>query len=464
MMELGARTAMRYRGMAAMSLAALLSAALLCGGCHGGDSSAKPGSQGASASGQQSKTNGSDKGSKGADTSGKSGGGSSGGGDSGGSSGAGGSGGSSDSGVPAGTVTIAPENLARAGIRTGPVEVRRMARQLSVAGQVTTDEKHTDHIGARADGVVERVLVLPGDTVRAGQTLAWLHSHSVHETVGALAQAFAAEDRQTSGVRFSEINRERYQHLLDLQVASQEEAQRANQQLKQSQQDLADAQANVHTEREHLSELLQVSPASLTPSTLYNRELVPLRAVSGGTVLQRDVTPGQVILTGQQAFVVSNLHTVWVTAALNEKDLARVRRGAHVTVTTQGYEGVNFGGTVAVVGDQLDPQTRTVPVRVVVPNPGTKLRPGMFATANIDETATRDGIYVPEGAVQEVNGLEVVFVTSDNKHFSVRAIKLGEHSKGMVEATEGLTPNDHVVTDGAFMVKGELLKGSVGEG
>ena len=442
---------MKPRAQSALLLS-LWAALLLVAGCKGGDTSSKPGGAGSSSSGQQSKTSGSDKGSNGADTSGKSGGGDT------------ANGGSSDASTPAGTVKIDPANLSKAGIRVDQVQVRSMPQQLTVAGQVVMDERHTDHIGVLAEGQIERVLVLPGDNVRAGQTLAWMHSHMVHETVGALTQAYAAVDRQTSGVKFAEINRDRYQHLYALQVASQEEAQRAEQQLKQAQQDLADAQANVHMEREHLSELLQVSPATLTPGNLYNKELIPVRAVAPGTVMQREVTPGQVLNTGDEAFLVSNLSTVWVTAAVNEKDLPGVHRGAQAIVTTQGYPGTNFHATVAMLGDQLDPQTRTVPVRLLVPNPGTRLRPGMFATATINEPATRTALFVPESALQDVNGLRVVFVTADNTTFQVRAVKLGERSQGFVEVVEGLNPGDRTVVDGAFMVKGELLKGSVGEG
>ena len=99
-----------------------------------------------------------------------------------------------------------------------------------------------------------------------------------------------------------------------------------------------------------------------------------------------------------------------------------------------------------------------------MPNPGVRLRPGMFASAIIDEAATRTALFVPESALQDVNGLRVVFVTADNATFQVRAVKLGERSQGFVEVIEGLHPGDHIVVDGAFMVKGELLKGSVGEG
>lgn len=433
-----------------------IAAALLLGGCKGKDSDAGN-------SGQSGKTGGSDKASGGADTSGKSGSGR--GGSSAGSSGSEeASAGSSDASMPVGTVKIDPADLSKAGIRVAPVEVLSVPRQLTVAGQIMLDEKHTDHIGVYADGQVERVLVLPGDYVRAGQTLAWMHSHAVHETEGALMQAYAAVERQTSAVRFAEVNRERYQHLLQLQVASQEEAQRADQQLKQAQQDLTDAQASVHMEREHLSELLQVPPATLTPGHLYDKELVPIRAVSAGSVIQREVTPGQVLNLGQEAFLVSNLSTVWVSAAVNEKDLAGVHRGAKALVTTQGYGDTPFYGTVMMLGDQLDPRTRTVPVRVQVPNPGTRLRPGMFAKAVIDEPASRTGIFVPDGALQDVNGLHVVFVTADGTNFAVRAVKLGSRARGLVEVVDGLAPGDHIVVDGAFMVKGELLKGSVGEG
>lgn len=405
----------------------------------------------ATKSGQSSKSSGSDKASNGADTSGKA--------DSGD-----GSEESRNAGLPVGTVAIALDSQSKAGIRVAPVQVRPFPQQLFVNGQVAMDERHTSHIGARADGVVERVLVLPGDVVRAGQTLAWIHSHTVHETVGALAQAFAAVDRQNSAVKFAEINRDRYQRLLSLQVASQEEAQRAAQELKQAQQSLADADASVRMEREHLSELLQVSPSSLTPSTLYSRELVPIRSEGGGTVVQRDITSGQVLTTGQQAFVVSNLSTVWVMAAVNEKDLPQVHRGQVARISSQGLGDNSLRGTVEMLGDQLDPQTRTVPVRIVVSNLGIPLRPGMFAGAAIQLGFTANGVYVPESAVQDVNGLRAVFVAVDATHFAVRTITPGEHADGMVHVLQGLSPQDHVVVDGAFMVKGELLKGSVGEG
>ncbi len=361
------------------------------------------------------------------------------------------------------TVTLTPEQQQQAGIRIAEVDVQPVARSLDVNGQVGMDEQHTAHIGALADGRITSVYVLPGANVRRGQTLAELHSHTVHETVGALLQAFADLDRQHGAVAFAQGARDRYQHLYSIQAASLEESQHANQQLVQAQTDLAAAEATVHMEREHLSELLQVNPESLTRTNLYNRELVPVRSVIDGTVITRTVTPGMVVQTGMDTFIVSNLSTVWITAALNEKDIALVRLGASARVTTDAYPGQNFPGRVGLVGDTLDPATRTIPVRIVVPNPGIKLRPQMFATASIAQPETRPAVFAPEDALQDVNGLQAAFVTADGKTFHAQAVQVGTRAGHRVEITNGLKPGDHIAIAGAFMLKSELLKGSVGE-
>lgn len=362
-----------------------------------------------------------------------------------------------------GTVKIEAPDQRRAGIAIATVEVRTMPQLLTVSGQVAMNEQHTSHIGTLADGRITAVNVLTGAMVHRGTVLAELHSHSVHETVGALLQAFAAADRQRSAVAFAQQAVERYGHLYGIQAASLEERQNADQMLATARQGMADAEANVHMEREHLSELLQVPPETLKPGNLYNRELVPVRSPIDGVVVARNVTVGQVVDTGFEAFAVSDLSSVWVIAAVNEKDLSLVRRGARADVITQAFADTAFPASVAMVGDTLDPETRTVPVRINVANPGTRLRPGMFASAHIAGPKTRTALFIPEDALQDINGNQVVFVTADGSTFRTQVVKLGTRSEGRTEVIEGLKPGDHVVVNGAFMVKGELLKGSVGD-
>jgi multidrug efflux pump subunit AcrA (membrane-fusion protein) len=362
------------------------------------------------------------------------------------------------------SVKISREDQRRVGITIAPVEMRTIPRVLTVAGQVQMDEQHTSHLGTIADGRITSVDVLPGAVVKRDTLLGGLHSHMVHETVGALVQAYAAVDRQRAAVAFAQQSRERYNHLYSIQVASLEESQRAEQDLLQAKNQLIDAEASVRMEREHLSELLQVSPESLTPNNLYDKEIIPIRSAVNGVVIARNVTVGQVVPTGFEAFVVSDLSTVWVIAAVNEQDLSLIHLGATTTVTIQGNPDELFSGRVAMVGDTLDPQTRTVPVRIVVPNPGTRLRPGMFASAQIAGALTRRAVFVTQDALQDINGMTVVFVTNDGTSFRAQTVTVGTNSEGKTEIVEGLQPGDQVVVGGAFMVKSEMLKGIMGEG
>ncbi len=361
-------------------------------------------------------------------------------------------------------VKIPAQDQQRAGIATAFVLVQRTPRMLSVAGQVAMDEQHTSHLGTIADGRITAVEVLPGARVQRGQVLGSLHSHMVHETVGSLVQAYAEADRQRGAISFAQQAQARYHHLYSIQAASLEESQRSDQEVLQAQKMLVDAEASVHMEREHLSELLQVSPDSLNPNNLYDRELIPIRSPIDGVVIARHISVGQVVDTGFVAFDISNLSTIWVTAAVNQQDLPLIHQGATADVVTSGFPDQLFHGRVAMVGDMLDPQTRTVPVRVVVPNPLTKLRPGMFASAHIAEPATRDAVFVPEGALQDINGMPVVFVTKDGATFQARTINVGSRSMGKAEIVDGLKPGDRIVVNGAFMVKSEMLKGTMGDG
>ena len=366
---------------------------------------------------------------------------------------------------PNDVVKISPDDQKKAGIQTDSVLVRQVPRSLTVAGQVVMDELHTAHVGAIADGRVTSVAVLPGAVVHRGQVLGNIHSHSVHETVGALTQAFADADRQRGAVTFARQARDRYSHLYAIQAASLEESQRAAQELQQAEKMLVDAEANVHMEREHLSELLQVQPESLTRDNLYDRELVPIRSPIDGVVVARNISVGQVVDLGFDAFDITNLASVWVTAAVNQQDLALIRIGAAADILDSASLDTHMmSGHVAMLGDALDPQTRTVPVRIVVPNRGIRLRPGMFVSARIAEPTTRTAVFVPEDALQDINGMRVVFVTGDGQTFRARTVTVGIRSEGKAEIVSGLQPGDRIVVDGAFMVKSEMLKSTMGDG
>ena len=396
------------------------------------------------------------------------------GGDAGTGGGQSGSGGNADSGgakaKPSGdknTIEVPLDQQRVAGIQVAAILPREIPRTLTVPGQIMMDEQRTVHISSYADGRVVDVLKQVGDPVSKGAVLAHIHSHSVHETAGALAQDFANEARAQAALTYAEGMRDRYQHLYSIQAASLEQQQSSQQALLQAQTDLANAQANVRMEREHLGDILFIQPASITPATLYTYENVPIPSPIAGMVISRSITPGGVVEPGVEAYTVSDLTEVWMVAAVSETELSHLRLGQHVLVTTSAWPGVDFPGTVTLIGSTLDPTTRTVQVRATLANPAGHLKPQMFATAMIQEppaaAGTRPALFVPEAALQEVNGVSVIFVTADGTHFAPRALKTLPAVAGQVEVTDGLQPAERVAIAGAFVLKSDLLKGTIGD-
>lgn len=369
------------------------------------------------------------------------------------------------------TIEVSPSQQQTVGIRVEMIQPRSVPRILSVPGQIMMDEQHTAHIASYADGRVMEILKQPGDQVRRGETLARLHSHSVHETVGALAQAFANVDRQKAAVSYAEQKRDRYNHLYSIQAASLEQKQGSEQELIQAQTDLNNAQASVTMEREHLGDLLQEEPASITPANLYRYDEVPIVSPIAGTVITKSITAGAVLEPGVEAFTVSNLASVWMVAAVSEVELPHLRVGEHVNVRSDAWPGRNFSGTVSLIGSTLDPATRTLQVRASLANTMTALKPQMFVTATISESSSQDSasaaqrqaIFIPEDSLQEVNGVQVVFVTGDGTHFTARALQTMPPVNGQVEVSSGLHAGERIAVAGAFMLKAELLKGTLGE-
>ena len=360
------------------------------------------------------------------------------------------------------TIEIPVEQQRAENILLTKIEPRAVPHTFTVPGQIMMDEELTAHIASYPDGKVLEVLKLPGDRVQRGAVLARLHSHSVHESVGALAQAFADLERQKSAVLYETQKRDRYDHLFAIQAASLEQKQTSQQDLVQAQTNLANAQAVVHMEREHLGDLLQEPPASITPANLYTHELVPIKSPIAGTVISRSITPGAVLEPGVEAFTVSNLSRVWMIAQVNEADLADVRMDQHVNVRTKAWPDKNFPGRVTLIGSALDPTTRTVQVRVTIENPHGELKPLMFASATLDGTETKQAIFIPENALQVMDGVNVAFVTQDGTHFTPTALETLPPVNGQVEVTQGLKAGEVIATGGAFMLKSAVLKNSMG--
>jgi RND family efflux transporter MFP subunit len=150
-------------------------------------------------------------------------------------------------------------------------------------------------------------------------------------------------------------------------------------------------------------------------------------------------------------------------AALPEEYLGKVKTGMTAAVHVQAYPDEVFSGKIARLGDQLDAETRTVPVRIVLANPGQRLRPEMYAVAEIAAGGAAEALFVPQSALQDLNGQAVVFLDQGGGKYAVRPVRTGRIQGANVEVLEGLAAGERVVSRGGFVLKSQMFKSSLAE-
>jgi len=364
--------------------------------------------------------------------------------------------------LPSNIITIQPGSQEAAGFAFTKVHARPLPLTTTASGSLTVNEEKTDQIGVLYAGIITQVLVNVGDHVKDGQILARMHTHDLHEAINAYQSALAEAERTRRLIDYTRRNRERYDSLYQIKFASKQEAEQAAMGYRNAVADFDKAQAMLQAARTHLAEMLEVADDKISERDLH-ADTIPIKTPRSGIVMARYVTPGMALNPGAQTFTVSGLATLWMIAAVNEENLDGLRIGMPVKIRVRAYPDVTFDGEVVQLGPQLDRATRTLTVRVLVPNRDGRLRPEMYATAEIVRGASRSALFVPEVSLQNLNSNPVVFVRRHNSEFEARAVKSGATVDHEVEIVEGLKDGEEVVTAGAFVVKSQFLTRSMQE-
>jgi cobalt-zinc-cadmium efflux system membrane fusion protein len=354
----------------------------------------------------------------------------------------------------------------QAGIAVAEVAARRMARTLRAAGRITQDENRTWRVGASSEGRVEEILASVGDRVQTGMVLARMHSHDIHESRAEYQKAKSELNRVKTAEEYARRSRDRAARLYELKAASLEQKEHAEAALRFAQSAVANAEVELNRTRLHLEEFLGIPaehPHASEPHQMHAEDLIPVRAPAPGVIVARNVSRGTVVTLSTDLFLISDLTHVWLIAEVQSEHLASLRTGMPVRFQVAAYGDRTFSGRIGRVGEALDPETRTVQVRVDVPNPHGLLKPEMYATAEIELGESAPALYVPLEAVQEVRGVNAVFVEQAPDLFVVRPVELGENREGMAEVKRGLAPGERVVVRGSFILKSEFLKASLEE-
>jgi membrane fusion protein, heavy metal efflux system len=304
---------------------------------------------------------------------------------------------------------------------------------LDLAAKVQPDPTKVVRIFPPTSGRVVAIEVKPGDHVRRGQAVAVLSSSDVASARSDFAKANIEADRATRAME--------RQKVLSEHGATAEK-------------DYIDARAQADAARAELVrakqrlELLNVSPSATT-------DRVTLISPDSGVVLDVSAAPGEFAKSLESAnplVTIADLNTVWIVGDVYEKDVAKVGRGKQAAVTLQAYPGQQWNGHIDSLSGALDPTTRTLKLRVVLPNPDQRLKPEMFGTIHV-KAGAHQALIAPAAAIIREGDTTTVFVKNAGQP-EQRTVTIGQTTDANVEILTGLRAGDEIAADGAELLKG----------
>ena len=184
-----------------------------------------------------------------------------------------------------------------------------------------------------------------------------------------------------------------------------------------------------------------------------------------GTIIKKDVLQGAYIGSGQELMRIANLDQLWVYIHVFEKDLSFLRKGQKAVLKISAYPDQEYPGRVDLIFPYLDPVTKDIKVRIVLPNAGGQLKPGMFADVSVQDTLPGMNIVIPESAIIHSGDKNYVFVSEGAGNFEMRPVKIKISSDGKSVISGGLGENELVVISGQFLLDSESsLKEAVSKG
>jgi Cu(I)/Ag(I) efflux system membrane fusion protein len=337
---------------------------------------------------------------------------------------------------PGTTVHLTPTEMTAAGVQIADVRTAVLKTNIDAFGRVEQPESQLAALSAWIGGRVDRLYVqYTGERVRRGQAVAELYSPEV---------ATALEE-----YRLAQEHRGRLTQSDDVYARSQ-------------------ADSLVEASRRKL-ELWGIKPEQINAAAAGAQATsgvphVTIYANGEGTVVERKVTQGQYVNAGETLLTVADLNEIWIKADVYEDQLPQIHPGQDVDIKAEALPNRTLHGHVQFIEPTTNPQTRTVPVHVHLPNPGMRLMPGMFVSATFVSRAAGPSVVVPRSAVLDTGTRRLVYVAKPGGVFEAREVKVGAPTEEVFPVVSGLNAGDKVVLNGNFMIdsQAQLSSGMTG--
>ena len=332
---------------------------------------------------------------------------------------------------PSSTIEIDPRSRRVAGIKTTVATLQTLAREVSSVGEIKYDETQQKTLAAYIDGRIDKLKAdYTGIEVKKGESLGLLYSPDLYSA-------------QVEYVKTLEFN--------ERSSSSSNRVQTSNQRLLKS-------------SRQRLVELGMTEPQIKNlESERVARRTLDLFAPISGTVIEKMATPGQYIKAGAPIYRLADLSKVWLVIELFPEDAKAIRLGQKVKATTQSLGSEPFEGSVEFIEPTVDPQKRTVGVRVAIDNNKGILKPGEFAQATMtiplasDQSGmTQETVVIPRNSLLSIGKTSLAYVETKPGFFQLRKLKTGPSVDGMIAVLDGITAGDNVVSKSTFLLDAQM--------
>lgn len=317
------------------------------------------------------------------------------------------------------SVELSAEVIQKLGVKTAQVKKGRLWKYIKTVGYVTYDERRVKTIEAPADGWVENLAIRrAGIQVKKGQLLMELYSP---EFLQVQKEFIASQKKDKSGIL--------------KKYGQREESIESRDQLRYM--GISESLANeiARTGRPH--------------------HRIPIYTKQYGNVIRHNVQKHQYVWEGDPMFTIADLSSVWVEANVYEHQLDWIERKQTAEVTIDALPGKKWRGIVTYIFPELDPETRSLRVRIRVPNYDSELKPNMFAQVEILGGAKNDVLIVPRQAVIITGERQSVILDKGDGKFQPVDVIAGMQSKGQMEILSGLDEGDKIVVSGQFLIDSE---------
>jgi cobalt-zinc-cadmium efflux system membrane fusion protein len=338
------------------------------------------------------------------------------------------------------------------------VQRRQVSIDRKATGKIAFNEDRLTPVFTPFPGRVIELSANKGDNVRAGQPLATIESPDFVAAQNDMVSARSDLTKANIGLNTAQVAEQRARRLHDQEALSTKDLQQAEADLARSQDDVRRAQAALATVENRLRLFGKDAQEIASLNERVDARVV-MRAPIAGTIVDRKIGPGQYVKPDMPdpLFMISDLTTLWVLVDVFESDVAAIHLNMPVEVAVSAYPNRMFPARISFISPTVDPTTRTVRVRCLVPNPNGLLKPDMFATIKIASAGQQDVPIVPASAVVVEGNDSLVFVVDGTGRFRRRNVQVGREVEGGLIVDSGLQPGEVIATRGALLLN-ELSK------